>query len=208
MNEQPSTRKRGIVINFAKLTEKQLKNMICDVGLTLSVAELVTLQKYYRKTEKRDPTLDELYFIDEYLASKTYNTLPVSYLITNSKAIAETYADMMEKRGACSKADTPPTLVELAELSSKYLESRGKRDTLNDKNNKKNKLTALAVAGRDAELSLLAKRYEIICKTPIGAVGIKNKKELKEKKLSTGDFLLLITPSENMIFGAAGSRHR
>lgn len=200
MNKQieMTNRKRGIVINFPRLTEKQLANMIKDVELTLTVPQLKTLQKHYRKIEKRDPTLDELYFLDEYFGNKNCRHLPVTELTTNSKAIAETYADIMEKRGDLNKEDDAPTVEELADLSANYLNSRGKRDSLDDKKDKRSKLRALAVAGRDAELHLAAIGYDIICKTPTGAVGVKNKKETKAKKLSTGDFLLLITPSEYM----------
>ena len=128
MNEQIelSPRKRGIVINFPKLAESQLKNMINDVGLKLTVSQLKKLQTHYRRVEKRDPTLDELYFLGEYFTSRDCRGHLVSDLSTNSKAIAETYADLMEKREAVTRADEPPTVGELSELTSRYLESRGK----------------------------------------------------------------------------------
>ena len=200
MNEQIdlSTRKRGIVINFHRHTEKQLNSMIKDVGLKLSVSQLNELQNYYRKVEKRDPTLDELYFLGEYFTGRDCSQQLVNELTTNSKAIAETYADAMEKRETLTKSDEPPTVGELYGLSSKYLESRGKGYTLYVKKKKKLISRVLALSGRDAELRLAAEGYNTACKSPVGAVGIKSAKKQKAPKLKKGDFILLIAPTPEM----------
>jgi len=200
MNEQIdfSTRKRGIVLNFPRLTEKQLNNMIKDVGLKLSVAQLKELQTYYRKVEKRNPTLDELYFLGEYFTTCDRSRYLVNELTTNSKMIAETYADAMEKREALTKTDAPPTIGELFALSAKYLESRGKEYSLDKKKRKKLISRAEVLSGRDAELRLIAEGYDTVCKTPISAVGMKCAKKQKAKKLKKGDFLLLISPAPEM----------
>jgi phosphoribosylformylglycinamidine synthase len=139
MNEQIelATRKRGIVINFPRLTEKQLNSMIKDVGLKLSVAQLKELQNHYRRVEKRNPTLDELYFLGEYFTTCDNRRYLVNELTTNSKMIAETYADAMEKREAMIKTDAPPSVGELFTLSSRYLKSRGKEHNLDAKKKKK-----------------------------------------------------------------------
>ena len=88
MNEQIelASRKRGIVINIPKLTESQLNNMINDVGLKLTVSQLKKLQTHYRRVEKRDPTLDELYFLGEYFSARDCRSHIVSDLVTNSRS--------------------------------------------------------------------------------------------------------------------------
>lgn len=200
MNEQIelSPRKRGIVINFPKLTESQLKNMINDLGLKLTVSQLKKLQPHYRRVEKRDPTIDELYFLGEYFTARDCRSHVVSDLSTNSKAIAETYADLMEKREAVLKTDDPPTVGELSEVCAKYLESRGKSYPIDIK--KKNHILshALVLSGRDSDLRLISDGYGTVCKTPIGALGIKSAKPQKIGKLKKGDFILLISPAPDM----------
>ena len=200
MNEQIelASRKRGIVINFPKLTESQLNNMINDVGLKLTVSQLKKLQTHYRRVEKRDPTLDELYFLGEYFSARDCRSHIVSDLVTNSRSIAETYADLMEKREAVIQTDEPPTIGELSELSAKYLESRGKSYPIDIKKKKKLLSHALVMSGRDASLRLISDGYATVCKTPIGAVGIKSAKKQKIGRLKRGDFILLISPTPEM----------
>lgn len=200
MNEQIelATRKRGIVINFPRLTEKQLNSMIKDVGLKLSVAQLKELQNHYRRVEKRNPTLDELYFLGEYFTTCDNRRYLVNDLTTNSKMIAETYADAMEKREAMIKTDNPPTVGELFTLSSRYLKSRGKEHNLDAKKKKKIISHTSMLSGRDAELRLITEGYDVVCQTPISAVGVKNANKQKRKKLKKGDFIMLISPSPEM----------
>ena len=57
-------RPRGIVYNFVAYTHEQYETMSKELGLSLTATQLQSCAGYYWKYEHRDPSLDEIYFID------------------------------------------------------------------------------------------------------------------------------------------------
>ncbi len=183
--ENTKERVRGIVVNFALLTDNLLNNMRLDVGLNMSVDFLKYLQRHYRDTEKRDPSLDELYFLDRYLTLLGLLASRVGELYTDTTFIAETYADLCEKLNLIYREQTPPPLGSLACAARIYLERSGKKSPLDG--------LAATAAGDDSELRLLLSGYLPTVATDVGAAG-----SLALRKLlpPPGSVIAVLSPSE------------
>lgn len=128
MNNQTASKekKRGIVTNFASFTPAMLQSMKYDTGLSMSDSQLNQLRNYYRHTLRRDPYLDELYFVDRLIELKNTTDAPITELATDSDTLAQTYADLMAKRNAIKGTSTPPTVAEVQQIASEYLSMVGK----------------------------------------------------------------------------------
>ncbi len=128
------TRPRGgSVRRFCDYNAAQLKKMKEDLNLSASEEQLKVCQDYYR-TVKRDPTVEELRFLDSVAAlAPQADGIMLSELYTNHSFVADTYADMMNKRRELNPdADHPISLKEALDLASAYLERSGKDRKLNN----------------------------------------------------------------------------
>lgn len=159
-----SERKHGIVTNFAGFPGSLLLSMKNDVGLEMTVGFLEQLQQHYRNVEHRDPSLDELYFIDRMLTLAGAAGCAVNELLTDSPAVAETYADMMSKYNASSRDSRVPLIGQLAGTAGRYLERIGKKTSLNGK--------AAIAAGAYSSPQIALSGHTPICRTQNGAAGI------------------------------------
>ena len=186
--ENTAERKRGIVKNFASLSEKLLENMKLDVGLGMPVYLLKQLQRHYQNTEKRDPSLDELYFLDRYLAQRCGVEIPVLELLTDLPYIAETYADLLSKRSLTDRDTTPPTPGRAAGVVGRYLGRSGRSPDLDRR--------VLIAAGEDAELRLMLSGGRPLVATDFGAVGFN-----RRIKPESGNQLIILSPAGDMTRG-------
>ncbi len=121
--KQPS----GSVRCFSDYRTAQLKKMKDDMKLSASEEQLRLCQEYYGAL-KRDPTIEELRFLDSVAAIPPQGDgVMLAELYTNHSYVADTYADMMNKRGELSPdADHPISLTEALDLATAYLERSGK----------------------------------------------------------------------------------
>ncbi len=118
-----------MIRRFGKYNLQQLEQMKQDLNIQMPLNKLIFCQSYYRATEKRDPAIEELQFLD--LFSKDSEVSPLSIapteLLTNETFVASTYADMMSKRYEMRPdAKLPCSLHELMHLANTYLERVGK----------------------------------------------------------------------------------
>jgi hypothetical protein len=121
--------RKGMIRRFGKYNLQQLEQMKQDLNIQMPLNKLIFCQSYYRATEKRDPAIEELQFLD--LFSKDSEVSPLSIapteLLTNETFVASTYADMMSKRYEMRPdAKLPCSLHELMHLANTYLERVGK----------------------------------------------------------------------------------
>lgn len=98
VNEAPA-RKRGTVNNFGFLNETGLTFIKNDLGLSMSMTHLNLCVNHYRAYERRNPTIDELYFLDELV--RTYgirgDNLAVTSLEASSQQVFDTFKDFEER---------------------------------------------------------------------------------------------------------------
>ena len=96
----------------------------------MSTAFLQHCANYFRTRTRRDPSADELRMLDRFAFLKQGDPARLSpvELYTNDPFVAETYADMMKKRGEL-RPDTkaPMSLVDALSLANDYLARAGKK---------------------------------------------------------------------------------
>ena len=71
-------------------------------------------------------------------------------LLTDSPVVAQTYADLMQKRNAVNTDQNAPTVSSLTSVAAKYFKRCGKKSALGD--------NALLEVGETADLELMLKR--------------------------------------------------
>lgn len=108
----------------------RLEALRSDLSLSMSTAFLQHCANYFRTRTRRDPSADELRMLDRFAFLKQGDPSRLSpvELYTNDPFVAETYADMMKKRGEL-RPDTkaPMSLVDALSLANDYLARAGKK---------------------------------------------------------------------------------
>ncbi len=113
------------ISNFAILGDESLRSLACELSLSMSFEDLLTCRHYFLAVAKRLPCIAELELLDalikETRSSMEYTTLTELY--TDEDFLAQTYADMMERRRLLSPdAVLPPSYGELTTLGRKHLD--------------------------------------------------------------------------------------
>ncbi len=119
----------GLIKGFDRYSDEQMERMKQDLHISLSLPMLRYCASYYKMREKRDPSIRELQLLDRYasLLAESPRAIALSDFATDDKSVADTYADMIEKRRTLSpNATTPVTVAELSELINPYLARVGK----------------------------------------------------------------------------------
>lgn len=124
----PPERKRGIVTQFATMDRDNLASMAEDLNLAMSLTDLRFCQHYFAKVEQRDPTLDEIYFLDAIVRERKLSAY--SYLYTNVSATdgnaAQTYRDLNEKKASLAPAFSAPLAPkDVLPITATYLRKIG-----------------------------------------------------------------------------------
>ncbi len=125
-----------VIHNFRDARPEAVGKINADFGLRFSPESFARLQTYYRMSLRRDPTVGELRLIDAQTRmaehfDRTHRTA-VGEFLTDNAAVAETWADMMDKfavlhRGLGTRADAgahilpPCTCEEALSLLGTYL---------------------------------------------------------------------------------------
>ena len=143
-NTSPVLRDSTVVRHFrVNSPDEYLTRLNLDLGTALTVQDFLRIQVHFTNTAYRDPTVGELRLLDAVTQRNCYTAdrIAVSELITQSPAVAETWADMMGKRGALgetiaisrSKKNSPPpcTLLDSLNLTGDYLYKTGMRSSEN-----------------------------------------------------------------------------
>lgn len=123
-------RPRGIVYNFAAYTHEQYETMSKELGLSLTAGQLQSCAVYYGKYEHRDPSLDEIYFIDgfAYAFPESRYAFAIKNFFCDDEYIYRTYSDMMEKiMEIYHHPKLPPPLSIYPAIADIYLERAGKK---------------------------------------------------------------------------------
>lgn len=123
-----STRKTGTVVGFPMMSESTLESMKRDLGLRLTLPELKYCQKHFLLGEKRDPSLDEIYFIDALREAVRYSArrVALSDFSARDPFVYDTFTDLMDKArclGMCNGKEF--TLADAAAVSGAYMDRIG-----------------------------------------------------------------------------------
>ncbi len=118
----------GIVRGFREYTTAQTEQMKRDLNIQMPVSMLAYCAAYYVK-EKRDPYIEELKMLDclSRAICRDATSVALKELLTNDGFVADTYADLVQKRKELyPNARAPFTLAEAANAANDYIARAGK----------------------------------------------------------------------------------
>ncbi len=128
----------AFIDGFISKNEEQLKALLTELGLAMSMPDLLHCQKYFRDEEKRDPSITEIRMLDTYWSDHCRHTTFLSKIKEVSFAegkfttpIKNTYKEYKEARKAVhGDKDKPESLMDIALMGMKQLRKEGKLDKL------------------------------------------------------------------------------
>lgn len=134
----PEACKVEIVENFISKSEKELEQFRENRNLAMSFDDLLFCQKYFKDTEKRNPTITEIKVIDTYWSDHcrhtTFSTVIENVEFENSKITSEiykTYNQYLNARLSVYGDKTKDmSLMDLATIGAKELRKNGLLDDL------------------------------------------------------------------------------
>ncbi|MCX7658150.1 MAG: phosphoribosylformylglycinamidine synthase, partial [Oscillospiraceae bacterium] len=113
---------------FIKLDEKGLKDFIKEYGLAMDLDDIKFCQNYFKRTEKRNPTITEIRMIDTYWSDHCRHTTfgtHIDDVEIESDYIKKTYDEYLDARKELGRQDKPVTLMDLATIAAKKLKKDG-----------------------------------------------------------------------------------
>jgi phosphoribosylformylglycinamidine synthase len=127
-----------IIKGFINNTKKQLEEMSKELGLAMSMADLFHTQKYFRNTEKRDPTITEIRVLDTYWSDHCRHTTFLSRIedveiekTSFTSVIEEAYNEYLSARKKIYEGEEKDIcLMDIALMGMKELREAGKLDDL------------------------------------------------------------------------------
>lgn len=126
-----------IMTGFLTLSQDELRRMVRELGLAMSVEDLAFCQEYFRDTEKREPTLSEIRVIDTYWSDHCRHTTFHTELKDTEIALSpltapimKTYRKYTHLRKELGREDKTLCLMDLATIGVRELKRLGKLDNL------------------------------------------------------------------------------
>lgn len=120
---------------FTNLDAQGLNDFIKQYGLAMDFDDIKFCQKYFRDTEKRDPTITEIKMIDTYWSDHCRHTTfltNVNDVKIETPYIRDTYIKYLDVRDELGRSKKPVTLMDLATIAAKKLKADGLLDDLDE----------------------------------------------------------------------------
>jgi len=125
--------------DFIYKSEKEIVEMRKQLGLAMNDDDLLFCQKYFRDTEKRNPTITEIRVIDTYWSDHCRHTT----FLTNiqnveiekgyySKPIEDAYKMYINERKELKRENKPMCLMDIAVIGMKALKQKGILDNMDE----------------------------------------------------------------------------
>ncbi|MDE7303456.1 MAG: phosphoribosylformylglycinamidine synthase [Oscillospiraceae bacterium] len=114
--------------NFIYLKEAELVSFIEKYGLAMDLDDIKFCQKYFKETEKRDPTITEIRMIDTYWSDHCRHTTFLTTIddaVINADYIRKTYEQYINVRRELGRGSKPVTLMDIATIAAKKLKKDG-----------------------------------------------------------------------------------
>lgn len=114
--------------NFIYLKEAELVSFIDKYGLAMDLDDIKFCQKYFKDTEKRDPTITEIRMIDTYWSDHCRHTTFLTTIddaVINADYIRKTYEQYINVRKELGRDKKPITLMDMATIAAKKLKKDG-----------------------------------------------------------------------------------
>lgn len=127
-----------ILSDFIDKNKTELQNMSEELGLAMSMADLLHTQRYFRDTEKRDPTITEIRVLDTYWSDHCRHTTFLSRIenveiekSSFNSVLEEAYKEYLAARQKIYEGkEKDICLMDIALMGMKELRKAGKLDDL------------------------------------------------------------------------------
>lgn len=136
MDEEMTVEPVEIVDGFIEFDRTQVHNYRKEMGFSMSLEDLLHIQKYFQEEEKRNPTMTELLVLDTYWSDHcrhtTFETILKDIQIEEGpyqEAIQKAFDDYVAARKEVGR-DRPITFMDLGTFYGKYLRHHGKLEDL------------------------------------------------------------------------------
>lgn len=145
--EKPDTLEMALTIpenvktfeGFIEKSEQEVINLRSELGLAMSDDDLLFCQKYFRDTEKRNPTVTEIRVIDTYWSDHCRHTTFATNIKNvefeegfYKKPIEDSYKLYLEEREKLNRQDKEICLMDIAVIGMKALKAKGILDNLDE----------------------------------------------------------------------------
>lgn len=118
---------------FIDMSPSELQKFMVDMGFAMELDDLLFCQKYFRDTERRDPTVTEMRMIDTYWSDHCRHTTFLTQLEEINfeeglaqELIAKVYDDYLEsKKYVYEERKKPTTLMDIATIAMKIAKKKG-----------------------------------------------------------------------------------
>lgn len=125
---------------FIDMSPGELKKLMDDMGFAMDLDDLLFCQKYFRDTERRDPTVTEMRMIDTYWSDHCRHTTFLTHLEEiefeegmAQDVIAKAYNDYLKsKKYVYGDREKPTTLMDIATVAMKEMRKRGLLEDLDE----------------------------------------------------------------------------
>ncbi len=121
--------------DFNSLDAEALKEFINKYGLAMDFDDICFCQKYFKETEKRNPTITEIRMIDTYWSDHCRHTTfstNIENVSIQSPYIEQTYEMYKDIRKELGRENKPMTLMDLATIAVKKLKKENLLDDLDE----------------------------------------------------------------------------
>ena len=145
--EKPATLKMDLPIpttvetseGFIDMDEKALLDYRKSLGLAMSEADILFCQKYFKDTEKRNPTITEIRVIDTYWSDHCRHTTFATHIndVTfedgkYKEVVENVYKMYLDEKKSLGREQKPVCLMDIATTGMRALKAQGKLDNFDE----------------------------------------------------------------------------
>ena len=128
-----------VLAGFNEKSEAEIETLHAELGLAMSVEDLLFTQGYFRDTEHRDPTMTEIRVLDTYWSDHcrhtTFATILDEIVLPEGPmrpAFEKALAVYEQARRDAGRTQRPHTLMDLGTVGAKALKNQGKVHDLDE----------------------------------------------------------------------------
>lgn len=124
----PEPKPVEVLEGFIDLDEEGLKQFLADRGLAMDLADITFFQKYFRETEKRNPTITEVKVVDTYWSDHCRHTTfgtELTNVVIDDETVKLAFNKYLEMRAELGREHKPVCLMDMGTIGAKYLRAHG-----------------------------------------------------------------------------------
>lgn len=117
-----------VVDGFIDLDEAGLNQFLADRGLAMDLADITFFQKYFRETEKRNPTITEIKVVDTYWSDHCRHTTfgtELTNVQIDDEVVKLAFDKYLAMRSELGREHKPVCLMDMGTIGAKYLRAHG-----------------------------------------------------------------------------------